>query len=223
TIHSLPIVHWPGRLSVQQQWPNTTPVYTPTPTTADPPPANNTTPEMYISLRATPGLGMWCPSASFSSTAPQTTRHSPVMRTTSRSDSPPLFRISIRLRLRTQFMSCTAELRSCLRRTARAKRHRAMPAPMRQSLEKLVVVERRSMPPRPQPRMNLAGSRNHHSSTCSSSMLRWIWSGSGPAGWSSRIGGKSSSSDQHPVAMCSNPGLVLRVVSKATSCLFPRG
>uniref|UniRef100_A0A8C7ZW80 Uncharacterized protein n=1 Tax=Oryzias sinensis TaxID=183150 RepID=A0A8C7ZW80_9TELE len=124
---------------------------------------------MYMSLRACPGFGIWLTKARCRRTPPQINSDSPVIKTTRRSDRPPLFSMSIRCRLRTQFMSCTAELSSCLRRTPRASRHRAVPTPSRHSLDTLVVVERRPTPPRPQPRIKR--SLNHHSSTCSSRML----------------------------------------------------
>uniref|UniRef100_A0A7N6AS19 Uncharacterized protein n=1 Tax=Anabas testudineus TaxID=64144 RepID=A0A7N6AS19_ANATE len=145
----------------------TTTEYIPTPTTAAPPPATRTTPEMYMSLRAWPGFGMWLTRARCSRTAPQINSDSPVIKTTSRSDKPPLFNMSIRCRLRTQFMSCTAELSSCLSKTPRASKHRAVPAPNRHSLETLVVVERSPTPPNPQPRMRRTATH----STCSSRML----------------------------------------------------
>uniref|UniRef100_A0A8D0ACB5 Uncharacterized protein n=1 Tax=Sander lucioperca TaxID=283035 RepID=A0A8D0ACB5_SANLU len=134
-----------------------------------PPPASKTTPEMYMSLRAWPGFGMWLARARYSRTPPQINNDSPVIKTTRTSDKPPLFSMLIRCRLRTQFMSCTAELSSCLSRTPRASRQRAVPAPSRHSLETLVVVERRPTPPSPQP--TIRRSLNHHSSTCSSRML----------------------------------------------------
>uniref|UniRef100_A0A3P9HAV6 Uncharacterized protein n=1 Tax=Oryzias latipes TaxID=8090 RepID=A0A3P9HAV6_ORYLA len=130
---------------------------------------DKTTPEMYMSLRAWPGFGIWLTRARCRRTPPQINSDSPVIKTTRRSDRPPLFSMSIRCRLRTQFMSCTAELSSCLRRTPRARRHRAVPTPSRHSLDTLVVVERRPTPPSPQPRIKR--SLNHHSSTCSSRML----------------------------------------------------
>uniref|UniRef100_A0A3B4ZD25 Uncharacterized protein n=1 Tax=Stegastes partitus TaxID=144197 RepID=A0A3B4ZD25_9TELE len=147
----------------------TTTEYIPTPTTAAPPPASKTTPEIYMSLRACPGFGIWFARAKRSRTPPQINSDSPVIKTTSRSDKPPLFSMSIRRRLLTQFMSCTAELSSCLSSTPRASRHKAVPAPSRHSLETLVVVERRPTPPSPQPRIRR--SLNHHSSTCSSRIL----------------------------------------------------
>ncbi|TNN41574.1 hypothetical protein EYF80_048262 [Liparis tanakae] len=131
----------------------TTTEYIPTPATAAPPPASKTTPEMYMSLRAWPGFGMWLASARRSRTPPQITSDNPVIKTTSRSDKPPLFNTLIRRRLRTQFMSCTAELSSCLSRTPNASRQRVVPTPSRHSLETLVVVERRPTPPSPQPRI----------------------------------------------------------------------
>uniref|UniRef100_A0A8C6TB53 Uncharacterized protein n=1 Tax=Neogobius melanostomus TaxID=47308 RepID=A0A8C6TB53_9GOBI len=126
-------------------------------------PASKTTPEMYMSFRACPGLGI---------------RDTPVIRTTRTSDNPPLFSMSILCRLLTQFMSCTAELNNCLSSTPRASKHSAVPAPRRHSLDTLVVVDKSPTPPNPQPRINFPGSLNHHSSTCSSSMLCWIWAGS---------------------------------------------
>uniref|UniRef100_A0A8C5GAM1 Uncharacterized protein n=1 Tax=Gouania willdenowi TaxID=441366 RepID=A0A8C5GAM1_GOUWI len=134
-----------------------------------PPPANNTTPEIYMSFKAWPGLGMWLAKARWSRTPPQITSEIPVIKTTNRSDKPPLFSMSICLLLRTQFMSCTAELSSCFSRTPKANKHRVVPTPSRHSLETLVVVERRPTPPSPQPR--ISRSRNHQSSTCSSRML----------------------------------------------------
>uniref|UniRef100_A0A3B5K6Z9 Uncharacterized protein n=1 Tax=Takifugu rubripes TaxID=31033 RepID=A0A3B5K6Z9_TAKRU len=144
----------------------TTSACIPTPRTAAPPPVSKTTPEMYMSLRACPGFGMWLTRARCKRTPPQINSKTPVVKTTRRSDRPPLFSMLIRCRLRMQFMSCTAELRSCLSRIPRARRQRAVPAPSRHSLETLVVVDRRPTPPNPQPKIRR--SRNHHSSTCSS-------------------------------------------------------
>uniref|UniRef100_A0A671XQV9 Uncharacterized protein n=1 Tax=Sparus aurata TaxID=8175 RepID=A0A671XQV9_SPAAU len=140
---------------------STTKEYIPTPTTAAPPPASKTTPEMYMSARC-------------SRTPPQINSDNPVIRTTRRSDKPPLLSMLILCRLRMQFMSCTAELSSCLSRTPRASRQRAVPTPSRHSLETLVVVDRRPTPPRPHPRIR----RTATDSTCSSRMLCWIRSGS---------------------------------------------
>ena len=132
---------------------STTKEYIPTPTTAAPPPASKTTPEMYMSLRAWPGFGMWFTRARCRRTPPQINSDNPVIKTTRRSDKPPLFSMLILCRLRMQFMSCTAELSSCLSRTPRASRQRAVPTPSRHSLETLVVVDRRPTPPRPHPRI----------------------------------------------------------------------
>ncbi|KAI3368174.1 hypothetical protein L3Q82_007901 [Scortum barcoo] len=71
--------------------------YIPTPTTAAAPPASKTTPEMYMSLRAWPGFGMWLARARRSRTPPQINSDSPVIKTTRRSDKPPLFSMLIRL------------------------------------------------------------------------------------------------------------------------------
>uniref|UniRef100_A0A3B4UMI0 Uncharacterized protein n=1 Tax=Seriola dumerili TaxID=41447 RepID=A0A3B4UMI0_SERDU len=162
----------------------TTTEYIPTPTTAAPPPASKTTPEMYMSLRAWPGFGMWLARARRSRTPPQINSESPVIKTTRRSDKPPLFSMSIRRRLRTQFMSCTAELSSCLSRTPRASRQRAVPAPSRHSLETLVVVERSPTPPSPQPKIRRTATH----STCSSRMLCPIQGLWGPSGGESYPG-----------------------------------
>uniref|UniRef100_A0AAR2KE28 Uncharacterized protein n=1 Tax=Pygocentrus nattereri TaxID=42514 RepID=A0AAR2KE28_PYGNA len=129
-----------------------------------------------------------------SSTAPQMSKDSPVMRTTRTSDKPPLFSTLMRRRLLTQFMSCTAELSSCLRRTAKANKHSAVPAPRRHSLDRLVVVDRRPTPPRPQ---DFLGSLNHHSSTCSSRRFCWMRAGS-----HSRCQGGPTTNIEQPTVIC---------------------
>uniref|UniRef100_A0A3B3SMU4 Uncharacterized protein n=1 Tax=Paramormyrops kingsleyae TaxID=1676925 RepID=A0A3B3SMU4_9TELE len=206
-------------------WPDTTA----TASTVTPPTDSSTTLEMNMSLRASPGRGRPLAMASLSSTAPHISSASPASTRTMRSSRPPLFSTSMRRRLRTQFMSCTAELSSCFRSTASARRQSAVPAPRRHSLDMLVVEESSTMPPNPQATISATaaqkhssdrrGCRNHHSSTCSSRTFRWISAGSA---WLRAGGEKSSISGMFHAPRCRKGGrLAVRLPRASPGLMVP--
>ncbi|KAG9343338.1 hypothetical protein JZ751_014319 [Albula glossodonta] len=136
---------------------NTTAVYPATPRTVAPPPAKSTIPVTAMSSRVAPGVGRGGDRPSRKE--PQTSRATPVSRMRAWSDGPPLLRARMRPQLRTQPMSCTAELSSCFSSTASASRHSATPTPSRHAPDVLVVEERTPTPPAPQARTSVTDTQ----------------------------------------------------------------